>query len=100
MDLSYAWKGFVQFAANTAKGEFDLEGSRRGFKELSAAVGVSPTAAAGITDLTAKVVLGDRCAQQLYALTSALVEDQPRPEAPRLTVTEAPRLTVTEAPPR
>jgi hypothetical protein len=52
-----AWSGFKSFARNSFNGEFDQEGSARGFRELCAIGGVQPQRAGAALGIVANCVL-------------------------------------------
>ena len=67
------WSGFKSFAGNLLRGEFDVEGSRRGFEDTCASLGVSAETGKAVVDASANVLLGERVATPVVSLTSTLV---------------------------
>lgn len=57
ISASDAWAGFKSFARNSLNGEFDQEGSARGFRELCAIGGTQPQQAGAALGVVANCVL-------------------------------------------
>jgi len=74
-----SWSGFRAFAGNLLRGEFDVDGSRRGFKDMCASLGVSADTGKSVVDASANVLLGERAATPVVSLTSTLAKTDALP---------------------
>jgi hypothetical protein len=75
ISASDAWSGFESFARNSFNGEFDREGSARGFRELCAIVGAQPQQAGAALGVVANCVLPVPGAAAVNSLLAAVASE-------------------------